>query len=464
MGIAASLFFNTDDPQNCLDWRIRPSDEQYDSQKNRWNTLAKFLLNSLNRDSNCPTSSWLQGSYKFGTQIRPANKDHEFDIDLGVYFHWEAPSEKGEWSPIELKEMVQNNLEAYIDLEDNDAEAVSEPKERCNRIHFADNFHIDVPSYHWRPERDVRMLATQSDTWELSDPRAIYDWWKDTVGEDARPRVRRLVRYLKIWAALQFDEGMRPSSILLTVLTAQAYSSLDTNRFSGDDEFFAAIVERIHSRLCDSDSVPNPANTDENLNRLSSYAVITLLSRLETLSDLAERALASSTQAQAADIWAQAFEHFFPVPEDDEVVAEASKMLIPIQFAPDVEVVATTRGQNARQFHGMNSIGPIPKDCDIKFELANAGDLPFGASVFWTVRNEGDEAEGENDLGHIAGEGLTAHETSSYKGRHYMDVAIKLNGVLIGRRRVPVVIMGSGLPPRNPKKRPEYVKYRRKRR
>jgi hypothetical protein len=81
MGIAANLFFNTDDSENCLDWRVRPSDEQYDTQKERWNDLAEHLKQDLAKRSDCRISSWLQGSYKFGTQIRPARSALRIDAD-----------------------------------------------------------------------------------------------------------------------------------------------------------------------------------------------------------------------------------------------------------------------------------------------------------------------------------------------------------------------------------------------
>ena len=59
------------------------------------------------------------------------------------------------------------------------------------------------------------------------------------------------------------------------------------------------------------------------------------------------------------------------------------------------------------------SDGPIPKDCDIDFEIINPFSLPPNSELFWMVRNQGPEAENINDLGHIAGVGLTAHERSA---------------------------------------------------
>jgi hypothetical protein len=59
-------------------------------------------------------------------------------------------------------------------------------------------------------------------SWEDSDPKAIYVWFKDQFQEERRAKVRRLVRFVKAWAALKFREAERPSSLLLTVLVAEA--------------------------------------------------------------------------------------------------------------------------------------------------------------------------------------------------------------------------------------------------
>src|ERR1017187_8313762 len=306
MGIAASLFYSTSDVENCLDWRIRPSDEQYDSQKERWSDLANHLLEDLAQRSECPIASWLQGSYKSGTQIRPASKDHEFDIDLGIYFGWSGEPEDGPHSPIELKTLVQKSLEIYAEDEANDSVAAGEPRARCSRIHFKDDFHIDVPAYHLDADRDSRALATAEDEWENSDPKAIYTWWKDALSDQERPRCRRIVRYLKVWAALKFEEEGRPSSILLTVLAAQAYLQLDLSSLSGDDETLHAVVAEIVDRLEISITVSNPVNDDENLNRLSDKDNEKLREKFGELLSVADRGLSAQTKMAASDIWSEA--------------------------------------------------------------------------------------------------------------------------------------------------------------
>jgi hypothetical protein len=453
MGIASSLFYVAGD--NCLDWRIRPSDEQFDAQKERWNDLADHLRDDLRKRSNCAIASWLQGSYKFGTQVRPATKGQEFDIDLGVYFQWEGKPSDGPHSPASLKEFVQESLTGYAEDDGNDAEAVGEPRPRCSRMHFKDDFHIDIPAYHLDPSKDARSLAAES-KWEDSDPKAIYKWWKDTIEDSERPRARRIVRYLKMWAALNFDDDDRPSSILLTVLAAQAYIAIDLASLSGDDEVLKAVVTRIEMRF--STVVRNPANTTENLNRLSDNANKELLQKLRELISTADRALSAPSKIASADVWSEVFSHFFPVPDEGEQLAikDNSQALASINFEPIVLVRAEHKG---RVYQDTNKIGPIPKGLEIKFTLANAQMLPVGASVHWTVRNAGKEAETENDLGHRVGTGLSVTRDSAYRGDHFMDVSVRRNGGLIGSKRIPVKITALGFPLRNPP-RPAWTRLR----
>ncbi len=459
MGKCAGLFFSTND-SNTLDWRIRPSDDQYDQQMERWNDLADYLLDDLKKRSGYPMASWLQGSYKFGTQVRPASSGEEFDIDLGVYFRWDGDADDGDHGPKKLKDFVRKSLIAYADDEDNEANKVADPKPRCERLHFKPDFHIDVPCYHLDTPNDERSLATDEDAWEASDPKAIYSWWTTTFSDMDIARLRRMVRYLKMWAALKFEEG-RPSSLLLTVVAGEAWEDMDRAVLSGDDEHFDELVRRIHERLEADGEVANPVDSDEDLNRLTDEEHAGLVDKLEELLNICERALEAPTKAVSAEIWGEAFEHFFPLPEEEEEeVQKASTLaLVPVLFQPQVAVEARPRKRPQHIFRGMNEIGPIPKDCDIRFVLVNASSLPAGAIVDWTVRNQGQEAEDLNDLGHRSGNKTEAKENSAYRGTHYMDLAVRLAGAIIGRRRVPVKVTNMILPLRNPP-RPDWVKLR----
>ena len=163
MSCAARLFNSKSD--QTLYVRITPSGEQFATQQARWNDLRDFLKSRLKEDTSYPMSSWLQGSYKFDTQIRPWASGAQFDIDLGLYFEWSGGDDEGDFDPEGFKQLVQNALLDYADDEGNDANAVDDPKERCCRISFKPDFHIDVPCYHLDRGADRRALATETKGW-----------------------------------------------------------------------------------------------------------------------------------------------------------------------------------------------------------------------------------------------------------------------------------------------------------
>lgn len=460
MSCAARLFNSKS--EQTLYVRITPSKEQFATQQSRWNDLRDFLKLRLKEDTGYPMSSWLQGSYKFDTQIRPWDSGAEFDIDLGLYFEWAGNDEDGDYDPEGFKQFVQNALLDYADDEDNDATGVDDPKERCCRITFKPDFHIDVPCYHLDPGADRRALATETKGWEESDPKAIYKWFKELLEDTAdRALLRRLVCYMKMWMALKLDEASRPSSITITVLVGEALRDLNRSEATDDDDLLELVITAIADRLDGSVIVSNPVNTTEDLNRLGADAMAALRSRLRDLEDTARRANAMTTEANAAEIWTEAFEHFFPMPEDlddDEAGAVASgsraglatgTAVMAYAFDPQIRVRAVSKDNAAFAKEGLNSLPTIVKNCSIRFELVNADQMPLGSVVRWTVRNRGHEAWNKNDIGHYSGDAFVTEENSAYNGNHAMDLTVYQYGRIIGRRRVEINVRGIAMPPRN---------------
>jgi len=459
------LFYSTDIEKKTLHSRIIPSETQQELQQERWNDLADYLTDVLHELTDYSISTWLQGSYKFATQIRPPSKDTEFDIDLGIYFKWSGDPNSGRFSALELKTFVQNSLNDYkSDAEGDVLEVVFPPKNRCSRIRFKEGFHIDVPSYHLNPQKDLRSLTTENNIWEDSDPKMLYIWFRDRVTDESKSfQLRRTVKYLKMWASLHFSEDERPSSILLTVLATESFMKLSPDQISGDDEVLKYIINDVIERLEIDLAVQNPVDSSENLNRLEESQSIIFLEKLNDLARIAENAIIANTEVESACIWTEAFYHFFPMPELSENVSSNRALMI-VKFDPDVAVRAIPKNNPHKVYNGRNGIGPIPKQCKIEFKLINAHELRPDTHVHWMVRNEDDEAAFENDLGHSAGVGISTQENSAYRGTHYMDVIVKsrLNDV-IGFRRIPVEIDGVVMPPRNPKK-PGYTRISRNRR
>lgn len=336
-------------------------------------------------------------------------------------------------------------------------EVMTPPKARCSRIRFEGDFHIDVPCYHLDPKRDARSLATEEDGWENSDPKAIYLWFKNLFDDDRRATARRLVKYLKCWAGLTFSEADRPSSILLTVVAAEALDKLSDAEIAEDDDALHNVLVSVVSRLEDNPSVKNPVHDGEVLSdRMTEDQRTKFLDELRAFRNTAEEALDADSVVAAADLWSKPFGQFFPLPEIEDDDLAKSMAVAPI--LPDVRVTATLKGTNT-QWTDMNKIGPIPKNCSIRFDVVGPGCIRPGDVVEWMVRNEGAEAEYTNDLGHRAGLGLSVSRDSKYKGTHYMDCMVRRRGALIAVRRIPVMI-GGAFVRRNPLSRPAWTRLR----
>ena len=185
---------------------------------------------------------------------------------------------------------------------------------------------------------------------------------------------------------------------------------IDLSSLSGDDEVFRAVIAEIQNQLGRSQTVENPANKKEDLNRLSDEASDAFLAKLGELLAIADKALSATSKKLSAETWSDAFGHFFPVLEVDEEIKQLkaeSRALFPT-FDPIVAVRAVGGGKS---FQGTNKIGPFPKGA----KSASPWKILqrcSGASVHWMVRNSGREAEQANDLGHRAGEGTTVSRDS----------------------------------------------------
>jgi hypothetical protein len=464
MGHAASLFYNTTPDRQSLHSRVTPTKEQREFLQEHWNALAEYAKERLTELSGYSISTWIQGSYKFGTMIRPLSLSEEFDVDLGVYFEWTADG-AAEPAPTQLKAWVQRALVDYLNGCEEATGVEEPPKERCARISYDKQFHIDVPAYHLQTATDWRRLATQTKGWEDSDPKALYVWFKTRVENPERDQVRRLVRYLKAWAAVAFNgnEAARPTSVLLTVLATVAYSEARCTDLNLDDEdALGAVALKVLDRLRKDRRVLNPATaTKEDLNRIPAAEFDICLRKLEEVVDAARRAADANDEAAAALVWADIFSYVFPLPESESVEIVDMAKNTALMAVPNIRIDVTDRKSGRVLGSYTNEVSSVPKDCNLRFVITNPEVVPPFATIAWVVRNEGTEAEAVGDLGHrsIAADGLTAEEHTKYAGRHFMDCTIKCNGLVWAVRRVPVNIRDVAYPSRNPP-RPAYVKLR----
>ncbi|WP_374728821.1 cyclic GMP-AMP synthase DncV-like nucleotidyltransferase [Xanthomonas arboricola] len=106
MASAVALFHSTNSEAETINCQIRPGDSQREYLLEHKNELAKWLTSDLG-DLGMQVSTFIQGSYKFHTLIRPLKTNDEYDVDLGLYFKGKPHANI---DPAELRETVQRSL------------------------------------------------------------------------------------------------------------------------------------------------------------------------------------------------------------------------------------------------------------------------------------------------------------------------------------------------------------------
>jgi Adenylyl/Guanylyl and SMODS C-terminal sensor domain len=466
MGQASSLFNGSRD--QSLIKRVRPTQEQREFLQEHWNQLADHLKSQLRAKHGYPISTWLQGSYKYATLIKPVRPDEAYDVDVGVYFEW-GDDHDIEPTPKQLRDWVQEELLVYEKQCKELHTVIEPPKPRCSRAAYVRQFHIDTPVYHLHVDDETRRLACLSNEWESSDPKVLYKWFRDAVSGSDREQLRRLVCYLKAWAAVSFDDmqDSRPTSIFLTVLTTEAYQDMAWGRLVGmdDDDALIAVVRSVHARLMNDRRVRNPVAYTEDLNRMSKDGWDGFFPQLNALLDVVERADVAADEVSAALIWSEAFSFLMPLPETDQVEVVDEHSGYALMQLPDVEIEVYARNPKKFITRHRNEVPGVAKDCELVFKIANPHVVPQFCTVEWTVRNEGEDADRRSDLGHrsIGVRLLSSNEHTAYAGTHFMDCIVRQHGQVLAVRRVPVTIRDVQHQPLN-RPRPAYTKLRSMRR
>jgi hypothetical protein len=247
-----------------------------------------------------------QGSFRYGTVVRPLNKDGEYDLDNVVTL----ALAKTALTQNQLKSLLGEEMRAYAE-----AHQMLSPMEemnRCWRLHYADEvtFHLDslpcvaeeksviaaIKAHGVSEELAKRAVAITdkrhpsynviTSQWLSSNPRGFARWFEECTRGYALQRLRKLVearlyssvedvpayewktplqrsiQLLKRHRDVMFQENpeLAPISMIITNLATHAYS--------GESDIFTAvtnIVDRMPSFIRPTrPRIPNPADPVED--------------------------------------------------------------------------------------------------------------------------------------------------------------------------------------------------------
>ncbi len=278
----------------------------YEKARDRYLSLDRWCHRSESTISEHDPDVYAQGSFRYGTVIRPLLKNEEYDLDLVC----QLALSKRQMSPMALKELVGGEVKSYAvghDFKDS-----AEEKRRCWRLNYQDDvsFHMDIlPSI---PDDDQfkALLVSQgitkefadeavaitdktypgyekvSDDWPRSNPRGFAGWFESRMKAVAQTRramlvanqayasiddvppydwktpLQRAIQILKRHRDVMFrhDPDQKPISMIITTLSAHAYG--------GEIELYTAlsnIVDKMPQFVSETcPRIPNPVNPAED--------------------------------------------------------------------------------------------------------------------------------------------------------------------------------------------------------
>lgn len=269
---------------------------------------------------------FLQGSVPTRTVIRPLASD-EFDVDVVFPFklsvfkpEHQNPASIFEWfvTRLQTSEFYRKSMER---------------KNRCVRIHYAGDFHVDlIPSTQELVQHHpFAVPARDLKDWITSDPVGFMNWVlsvdrlsgvQDAAGDGV---FRRCVRYMKRWRDSFGEESFAPSVLLVTILGKHEASN--PNRYNPpidsplyptykkDAAYLHDLLRLTVSciRQANHGAFLHPTIPGEDLAAGCSQADLDrLISRLTACMTNVGNAIAADTESKAVEFYRKALGGTFP--------------------------------------------------------------------------------------------------------------------------------------------------------
>ncbi|GJE04173.1 CBASS cGAMP synthase [Methylobacterium isbiliense] len=324
-----------------------------------------------------------QGSFAYKTLNDPAHPPgQQMDLDDGCYLplsfvRGTRPSTAAE----KFFEFVDAALDDLAEREGWGRES----KPTCCRIVIGYDSHVDIPLYaipddQFRLLEDRRsraanasaglaekkdswddlpsdevLLAHRDEGWKESDPRKIHKWFTDAVENLYGERLRRDSRYLKAWRDHERLDDLKVSSILLMACAWLAYGEIGWRELPArEDERLLRVVELVPGYV--RGTVPNPACTDEDLNRIPQQSREEVVDAFENLAALLRQVVDGCEDArEAVRLLRRAFGE--RVPDRPDLVSVAPAATTGLASPPVVRSAAATVAAQPKRIVAAPDVG-----------------------------------------------------------------------------------------------------------
>jgi hypothetical protein len=219
----------------------------YKSAKEKDDSILTELKKRFREEGYLVIDTFLQGSFSVNTAIN--SLDGDYDIDRALVIDAEsAPEDPVKLKGIALDVLTKRNFKN------------PKVKKPCVTADYLSiKLHIDYTIYTRDSNGDYKLAvgklgsSAANKEWSPSDPKGLMEWINDTskYGESAvskRKQYKRLVRYMKRWRDVNFNEQSRKKlfSIGLTIMIKEQYQP---DYFSDVKDDLAALEQVVRKML-----------------------------------------------------------------------------------------------------------------------------------------------------------------------------------------------------------------------
>lgn len=243
---------------------------------------------------------YTQGSFSIGTGVRPKN-EKEFDVDVVLILDITEQDE-----PRDILDLIKERIKSYKDFEDR-----VKVRDRCVRIDYANDFHVDVvPAF--EDGTVIKIPSKKEQEWTKTNPSGFTKWCND-INKETDKYFSKVVKILKNWRDDNVGKDTAPKSILLTTLAGNTFTKKPSIAESLVETLEGIIteIELLIFGLQEDDDIPfvkNPSLEDENLARnWSKLKAQRFLNKLSKLKDDCQDALDESNKEKSIEKWQSIF-------------------------------------------------------------------------------------------------------------------------------------------------------------
>lgn len=405
------------------------------------------------------------GSWAHRTIIKPVADNDGFDAD--VLLHVE---EQEEW---QAKDYLEELYDAFRGS--STYKPLAHRHTRCVRIDYAGEFHIDVVPYLEQGGLYYvtnRLEPEETGKFEESNPEAFNAWIdeRQRVTNGTFIKVVRLLKYLR-----DFKNTFTCKSIILTTLLGEQVNEIEASLYPERYTDVPSTLNTLLRKLADSlpESMPDildPAGTGDNFSERykEGWDYANFRTQLRRYADKVQAAFEATDRDTSIARWQEVFgPEFKPgslakvasiaplsagVPWSGEQFIDRPPFNIPVRLDRRYRVRLSsrcvgfhgekgTRRRGFREFDLASQGNRVGKQRDLLFKAKV--DAPGLYSLYWKVRNGGEEANIANKLrGEItkdAGQNRR-REPTAYKGTHYVECYMVMDGVVVAKDRHTVIV------------------------